>query len=193
MQGDILSTYFLSHGDAQHVLLIPGSVEECYSLAMEAFDLAEQFQTPVFVMTRPRPRHEQLDGGPVPLSRRSRSTAGKVLRRRKSSRRHVARFKEFARYRDVDGDGIPYRTLPGLIDTRSPPISRAGPGTRSAATYSETPEDYKANMDRLARKFETARALVPKPVVSQRNGLARRHDRLRLLATSRVEEAAASC
>jgi 2-oxoglutarate ferredoxin oxidoreductase subunit alpha len=169
MQGDITSTYYLSHGDAKHILLLPGSVEECYAMAMEAFDLAERFQTPVFLMT-------DLDLGmniwmadpfPYPETPINR---GKVLRTPSQFEAHLAKFKEFARYRDVDGDGIPYRTLPGFIDLPAAAYFTRGSGHSDRATYTERPEDYRNNMDRLARKHETARRYVPKPAVSAGSG-----------------------
>jgi 2-oxoglutarate ferredoxin oxidoreductase subunit alpha len=169
MQGDITSTYYLSHGDAKHILLLPGSVEECYAMAMEAFDLAERFQTPVFLMT-------DLDLGmniwmadpfPYPETPIDR---GKVLRTPSQFEAHLAKFKEFARYRDVDGDGIPYRTLPGFIDLPAAAYFTRGSGHSDRATYTERPEDYRNNMDRLARKHETARRYVPKPAVSAGSG-----------------------
>ncbi len=169
MQGDILSTYNLSHGDARHILLIPGSVQECYEMAMEAFDLAERFQTPVFVLT-------DLDLGmnnwmtdPFPY-REKPFDRGKVLRTNAEIDEHVKRFGGFARYRDVDGDGIPWRTLPGLTDHPLGSYFTRGSGHTESATYSERPEDYKNNMDRLARKFETAKKWVPRPVVSNGSG-----------------------
>jgi 2-oxoglutarate/2-oxoacid ferredoxin oxidoreductase subunit alpha len=169
MQGDITSTYYLSHGDANHILLLPGSVEECYTMAVEAFNLAERLQTPVFLMTdldlgmnnwmaEPLPYPEE------PLDR------GKVLRTREEFEKHVGKFKEFARYRDVDGDGIPYRTLPGFIDLPAAAYFTRGSGHTERATYTERPDDYKNNMDRLARKFETARKLVPAPILSDGTG-----------------------
>jgi 2-oxoglutarate ferredoxin oxidoreductase subunit alpha len=169
MQGDILSTYFLSHGDAKHILLIPGSVEECYSLAMEAFDLAERLQTPVFLMTDLDLGMNNWMADPFvypekPLDR------GKVIRTEEELKEHIRKFREFARYRDVDGDAIPYRTLPGLIDNPAAAYFTRGSGHSERATYTERPEEYKANMDRLARKFETARRFVPKPVVSNGSG-----------------------
>ncbi len=169
MQGDITSTYYLGHGDAKHILLIPGSVRECYELAMDAFDLAERFQTPVFLMT-------DLDLGmnnwmADPFSYPEKPfDRGKVLRTKEEFEAHVAKFREFARYRDVDGDGIPYRTLPGFIDATAAAYFTRGSGHTDRATYTERGDDYKNNMDRLARKFETAREYVPKPVVSSGNG-----------------------
>src|SRR5215510_1585314 len=165
MQGDILSTYFLSHGDAKHILLIPGSVEECYSLAMEAFDLAERFQTPVFLMTDLDLGMNNWMANPFPYPEKG-VDRGKVIRTEEELKEHIARFREFARYRDVDGDGIGYRTLPGMIDNPAAPYFCRGSGHSERATYTEKPEDYKNNMDRLARKFETARGFVPRPVLS---------------------------
>jgi 2-oxoglutarate ferredoxin oxidoreductase subunit alpha len=169
MQGDILSTYFLSHGDAKHLLLIPGSVEECYSLAQEAFDLAERFQTPVFLMT-------DLDLGmnnwmtePFPYPEKG-VDRGKVIRSEEDLKEHIRKFKEFARYRDVDGDGVPYRTLPGTIDNPAATYFTRGSGHSERATYTEKPEDYRRNMDRLERKFETARKAMPKPIIDGGSG-----------------------
>src|SRR5690348_9840246 len=157
-QGDILSTAFLSHGDTKHILLIPSSVEECYTMAGEAFDLAEQFQTLVFVMS-------DLDLGmnnwmsepfkypEKPINR------GKVL-----GKEDLERLGGFARYKDVDGDAIPYRTLPGTDHPAAAYFTR-GSGHNDRGLYSERPDDYENNMERLNRKFETARSFVPRPEV----------------------------
>src|SRR5882724_6450453 len=157
MQGDVLSCAFLSHGDTKHILLLPSSVEECFSMAMDAFDLTEKFQTPVFVLS-------DLDLGmnnwmahpfqypEKPLNR------GKVL-----DDEDLKRLGSFARYKDVDGDGIPYRTLPGTSHPAGAYFTR-GSGHNEKAQYSERADDYVRNMDRLARKFETARSFVPAPV-----------------------------
>ncbi len=158
MQGDLLSTAYLSHGDTKHVLLLPGSVTECYEFAMEAFDLAEQLQTPVFILS-------DLDLGmnnwmsepfaypEKPLNR------GKVL-----DAEELTKLGGFARYKDVDGDAIPYRTLPGTDHPQAAYFTR-GSGHNDKALYTERPDEYQAIMERLARKFETARQYVPKPVV----------------------------
>lgn len=157
-QGDILSTYLLSHGDTKHIVLLPSSVEECFDYGMEAFNLAERFQTPVFVLS-------DLDLGmniwmadPFPYPEKP-FDRGKVL-----SAQDLERLGGFARYKDVDGDGIPYRTLPGTEHPLAAYFTR-GSGHNEHAEYTERPEDYKNNMDRLARKFETARSYVPAPVV----------------------------
>jgi 2-oxoglutarate ferredoxin oxidoreductase subunit alpha len=169
MQGDILSTYFLSHGDAKHILLIPGSVEECYELAQKAFDLAERFQTPIFLMTDLDLGMNNWMADPLPYPETG-VDRGKVIRTDDELKDHIRKFKEFARYRDVDGDGIPYRTLPGLIDNPAATYFTRGSGHSERATYTERPEDYKAVMDRLERKFETARRATPKPVVENGSG-----------------------
>jgi 2-oxoglutarate ferredoxin oxidoreductase subunit alpha len=91
---------------------------------------------------------------------------GKVLRTQEELERHLAKFREFARYRDVDGDGIPYRTLPGFIDHPAAAFFTRGSGHTERATYTERPDDYQANMDRLARKFENSRRALPQPIVS---------------------------
>ena len=157
MQGDILSTAFLSHGDTKHILLLPASVEECFTMAMDAFDLAEKFQTPVFVlsdldlgmnnwMARPFAYPEK------PLDH------GKVL-----SEDDLNKLGGFARYKDVDGDGIPYRTLPGNVHPSAAYFTR-GSGHNEKGQYSERGDDYARNMERLARKFDTARRFVPASV-----------------------------
>jgi 2-oxoglutarate/2-oxoacid ferredoxin oxidoreductase subunit alpha len=169
MQGDILSTYNLSHGDARHILLIPASVEECYEMAMEAFNVAERFQTPVFVMMDLDLGMNNWMSDPFPYPEKP-FDRGKVLRTNGEIDEHVKRFGAFERYKDVDGDGIPWRTLPGLTDHPLAAYFTRGSGHTERATYSERPDDYQNNMDRLARKFETARKFVPQPVVSNGTG-----------------------
>ena len=155
-QGDLLSTAFLSHGDTKHILLIPSSVEECYSIAMDAFDLAERFQTPIFVMMDLDlgMNNWMSDGFKYPQKPIDR---GKVL-----TADTLKKIGEWGRYKDVDGDGIPYRTIPG---DGMPAFFTRGSGHNVKAQYSERPDDYVDNVDRLARKFETARTHVPTPVV----------------------------
>jgi 2-oxoglutarate ferredoxin oxidoreductase subunit alpha len=157
-QGDILSVAYLSHGDTRHVMLIPGSVKECFDMSVEAFDLAEQLQTPIFVlsdldlgmnnwMTEPFNYPEK------PMQR------GKVL-----SADDLTRLGGFARYKDVDGDGVGYRTLPGTEHPQAAFFTR-GSGHNERALYTERPDEYQQVMERLARKFETARKMVPTPVI----------------------------
>ena len=169
MQGDILPTYYLSHGDARHILLIPASVQECYEMAIEAFDLSERFQTPVFVMMDLDLGMNNWMSDPFPYPEKP-FDRGKVLRTPEELDAHVRKFEGFGRYKDVDGDGIPWRTLPGMIDHPLAAYFTRGSGHTERATYSERPDDYKNNMDRLAKKFETAKRHVPAPVVSNGSG-----------------------
>jgi 2-oxoglutarate ferredoxin oxidoreductase subunit alpha len=156
-QGDIATTALLSHGDTKQLLLIPASVEECFEMAQDAFDLAERFQQLVFVMS-------DLDLGmnmwmSQPFTYPDRVyDRGKVLDAESVKRLGA----EWGRYRDIDGDGIPYRTLPG---TGMPSYFTRGSGHNARGQYSERPDDYQNNVDRLARKFETAKSYVPAPVV----------------------------
>src|SRR5437868_462575 len=153
-QGDLLQAAFLSHGDTKHLMLFPCSVEESYEMAQEAFDLSEHFQTPVFVML-------DLDLGmnnwmseafkypTTPINR------GKLL-----TKETLERLGTWGRYADVDGDGIPYRTIPG---DGMPAYFARGSGHNAKGQYSERPDDYVENMNRLAKKVETARTHVPAP------------------------------
>src|SRR5947209_18447493 len=146
-QGDILSVATLSHGDTKQMMLFPASVQECFTLAIDAFNLAEQFQTPVFVMS-------DLDLGmnnwmsepfkypEAPINR------GKVL-----SKEELDKLGSFARYKDVDGDGVGYRTLPGTEHPAAAYFTR-GSGHNEKPHYSERPDDYQNHLDRLNRKFE---------------------------------------
>jgi len=162
-QGDVLKVALLSHGDTKHILLIPSSVEECFSFAVEAFDLAEEFQTPVFVMSDLDLGMNNWMADPFPYPQKPISR-GKVL-----SAEDVRRLGGFARYRDVDGDGIGYRTLPGTAEPLAGYFTR-GSGHNEKAIYSERPNDYVENMNRLARKFERARGRVPPPVIREGGG-----------------------
>ena len=156
-QADLLSVAFLSHGDTKHVVLLPGSVKECYEFGYSAFDLAERIQTPVFVLSdldlgMNNWMSEPFNYPEKPLDR------GKVL-----TAADLEKLGGFERYKDVDGDGVGYRTLPGTRHPKAAYFTR-GTGHNDAAGYSEKPEDYISGMERLARKFENARALVPGPV-----------------------------
>ena len=159
-QGDILSTAVLSHGDSKHVLLLPGSVAECFEFGMAAFDLTERLQTPIFVLSDLDLGMNNWMSDPFqypekPLDR------GKVL-----TAEDLNRLGEFHRYKDVDGDAIPYRTPPGTDHPKAAYFTR-GSGHNESAKYTERADDYQNLMERLARKFETARTLVPHPVVVQ--------------------------
>ncbi len=160
-QGDVGFAYTLSHGDTKHLVLLPGSVEECYEFGRDAFDYADRFQTPVFVLS-------DLDLGmnlwmtpefkypEKPFDR------GKVL-----SKDELERLSgEWARYADKDGDGVTYRTLPGTDHPNAGFFTR-GSGHDEHARYTESADAYARNMDRLNRKFETARRAVPAPVIDE--------------------------
>ena len=155
-QGDVLSTALLSHGDTQQILLLPGSVEECFSLAVKAFDVAERLQTPVFVLTdldlgMNSWMAEPFDYPDRPIDR------GKVL-----GREDLERMGGFARYADPDGDGIGWRTLPGTEHPKAAYFTR-GTGHDENAAYSERSDVFTRNMDRLSRKFDQAREILPPP------------------------------
>jgi 2-oxoglutarate ferredoxin oxidoreductase subunit alpha len=162
-QGDMWKAYHLSHGDCKHSLLIPGTPRECFEFAAEALDLAERLQTLVFVMMdldlgMNSSMSEPFSPPTKPIDR------GKVL-----STADLERLGEFARYKDIDGDAIPYRTLPGTDHPLAAYFTR-GTGHTEQATYSEKPHHWKANLDRLSRKFDTARKLLPRPVVETAPG-----------------------
>ncbi len=158
-QGDIAMVYFLGHGDTQNVILLPGSVNECFEFGWRAFDLAERLQWPIYVlsdldigmnqwMSKPFEYPDQpVDRGKILWEEDLEKLSGK-----------------WARYKDVDGDGIPYRTVLGNKHPASSWFAR-GTGHNEHAVYSEDGKDYERNMARLSRKFETARSLVPKPVI----------------------------
>jgi 2-oxoglutarate/2-oxoacid ferredoxin oxidoreductase subunit alpha len=160
-QGDLTGTYYLGHGDKQNVILLPGSVQECFEFGWKAFDLAERLQTPVFVlsdldlgmnqwMTKP---FEYPD---VPMDR------GKVLWEADLEKLNGV----WGRYKDVDGDGIPYRTVAGNRHHMAAYFTR-GTGHDENAKYSEEAGNWEANMLRLTRKYDTARSLVPEPVIEK--------------------------
>ena len=161
-QGDILSTAVLSHGDTKHILLIPCSVEECFSMATDAFNLAEQFQTLVFVMSDLDLGMNNWMADPFPYPKTP-IKRGKVL-----SKEDLDKLGGFARYKDVDGDGIGYRTLPGTPHPAAAYFAR-GSGHNEKALYSERADDFENNMERLNRKFETARSFVPRPEITRGN------------------------
>ena len=160
-QADIGFVYTLSHGDTKHIVLLPGSVEECYEFGRDAFDYADRFQTPVFVLSDldlgmnlwMTPEFKYPDR---PFDR------GKVL-----TREDLEKLAgDWGRYRDVDHDGVPYRTLPGTDHAAAGFFTR-GSGHDEQARYTENADMYARNMDRLARKLETARHALPGPIVEE--------------------------
>ncbi len=157
-QGDLLKNALLSHGDTRHPMFIPASPEECFTMSSEAFDFAEKFQTPVFVMTDLDLGMNNWMADPFtypekPLDR------GKVL-----SAEDLDRLGGFARYRDIDGDGVGYRTLPGTNHPTAAYFTR-GSGHNDKAQYTEREDDYVNNVDRLSHKFDVMRRSVPQPYV----------------------------
>jgi 2-oxoglutarate ferredoxin oxidoreductase subunit alpha len=157
-QGDLLTTAILSHGDTRHPMLFPCSPEECFTMSMEAFDFAEKFQTPVFVMTDLDlgMNNWMSDAFPYPEAPINR---GKVL-----TAQDLDRLGGFQRYKDIDGDGVGYRTLPGTKHQQASYFTR-GSGHNEKAQYTEREDDYIHNMDRLSHKFEVMRKHVPEPMV----------------------------
>ena len=164
-QGDVLAAYTLGHGDSHHVCLIPGSMAECFEFGTTALNLAERLQTLVIVlsdldlgmnnwMTAP------FDYPETPIDR------GKVL-----SAEQLNDLRDWGRYKDVDGDGIAYRTIPGTNHPRAAYFTR-GTGHNEYGLYSEKPEDWQNNLARLGRKHETARRITPQPVIDLRPGAA---------------------
>jgi 2-oxoglutarate ferredoxin oxidoreductase subunit alpha len=158
MQGDILSTALLSHGDTQHPMFFPCSPEECFSMSIEAFDFAERFQTPVFVMTDLDLGMNNWTSDPFPYPEKP-INRGKVL-----TAEDLDKLGGFARYKDVDGDGVGYRTLPATNHPAGAYFTR-GSGHNEKAQYTEREDDYIHNMDRLAHKFESMRQHVPPPEI----------------------------
>jgi 2-oxoglutarate ferredoxin oxidoreductase subunit alpha len=164
-QCDLLACAYASHGDTRHVILFPDSPEECFDMAVKAFDLAERLQTPVFVLL-------DLDIGMndwmAPDFRWNddyRPDRGKML-----TAEQIAGLEKFQRYFDPDGDGIPYRTLPG-ISPKAAYFTR-GSGHNRYGVYTEDPAEYQDVMDRLTRKFDTAARLVPPAVIEARGAPA---------------------
>jgi 2-oxoglutarate ferredoxin oxidoreductase subunit alpha len=162
-QCDLMLAAYASHGDTRHVLLFPSSPEECFYMAVQSFDLAERLQTPVFVMS-------DLDIGmndwmcpDLKWDDAWQPDRGKVL-----SQEQIEQLDKFHRYFDKDGDGIPYRTLPGTHPKGA--YFTRGSGHTQYGAYTEDSTEYQIVLDRLKRKFDTAKTLVPKAVFDGRNG-----------------------
>ncbi len=168
-QGDITMAYFLGHGDTQHVMLLPGTVQECFEFGWKAFDFAERLQTPILVMI-------DLDMGMNQWMTKEFQYPDKPMDRGKVLwEEDIEKLtQEWGRYLDVDGDGIPYRTIPGNLHPKAAYFAR-GTGHDEYARYSEEPDVWELGMARLKLKFETARSILPEPIISKkansRNGL----------------------
>lgn len=163
-QGDIHAAYYLSHGDTRHVVLFPANPVECFEFGRVAFDLAEELQTLVIVLSdldlgMNQHISEPFEYSDAPFKR------GKVL----SAEDLEERQGSWGRYMDVDGDGVAYRTLPGTKHNMAAYFTR-GTGHNEYGYYSERPDDWEQNLERLKRKFETARQLAPKPIVDDVEG-----------------------
>jgi 2-oxoglutarate ferredoxin oxidoreductase subunit alpha len=158
-QSDLTACAYASHGDTKHVLLFPEDPHECFEHAAAALDLADRLQTPVFVMTDLDIGMNQRLCKPFAWDGARDYDRGKVM-----TAAELEAGKDFGRYKDVDGDGIPWRTLPGTHPTKGSFFTR-GTTRDPYARYSERGPDYIYNMERLLRKFKTAADLVPQPIV----------------------------
>ncbi len=158
-QADILSCAYASHGDTKHVLLFPQDPHECFTHSAAALDLADRLQTPIFVMTDLDIGMNQRLCKPFVWEEGKGYDRGKVM-----TAEELEAGKDFGRYKDVDGDGIPWRTLPGTHPSKGAFFTR-GTTRNPYAMYSERGPDYIYNMERLLRKFKTAADLVPQPIV----------------------------
>ena len=157
-QADVLCAAYASHGDTKHVLLFPEDPTECFEMGAQAFDLADRLQTPVFVMLDLDIGMQDWLTAPFEWDDARRLDRGKVMTAADLEAGH-----EFGRYLDVDGDGVPYRTYPGTHPKRGAFFTR-GTSKDRHARYTEEGPAYVDNMQRLLRKFETAKSLVPAPV-----------------------------
>ncbi len=180
-QGDVLSLYYLSHGDTRHIVLFPSNMQECFDFAYKAFDISERMQQPVFVATDLDLGMNNWMSDPFvypekPLDR------GKVL-----TTEQLKKLSDYGRYKDVDGDGIGYRTLPGIEDAKGAFLTR-GSGRNEYAKYSERPEDYTGQVDRLSRKMETAKKYIPQPILDLADEV-----RIGLIVYGSTEDAMAEC
>lgn len=185
-QADLLSTAYASHGDTRHVMLFPATPTEAFDFAIKAFDLAEMLQTPVIVMS-------DLDLGmndwlsePFKWSDDYKPQRGKVLNREALDKFETK--EKFFRYLDVDGDGIPYRTLPGTHPEKGSFFTR-GSGHDKFGRYTEDAAAYKDNVDRLRRKLDTNMALLPPPIVCKRQEKGSASARAGLIAFGTSDEA----
>jgi len=167
-QADIQLMYYASHGDTRHIILIPHDMKSCFDLARRSFDFAERFQTPVFVMTDLDLGMNLWSSEPLKLEKAP-FDRGKLLTAEQLEQ-WEKQGKRFRRYFDYDGDAVPYRTIPGNPHRKAAYFTR-GSGHDSDARYSEDEKDYQETLDRLRKKFETARKYVPKPIIEMQDGV----------------------
>ena len=163
-QGDLIGAAYASHGDTKHPLLFPASAKECFDFAADALDLADRLQTPVLVLSDLELGMNENLSEPLQWDDARRYDRGKVL-----SAQQLDEVESFGRYLDVDGDGVGYRTLPGTHPDKGAFFTR-GTSRDEYAAYTESPDAYQRNMERLQLKWQTARQLVPKAEVLGRGG-----------------------
>jgi 2-oxoglutarate ferredoxin oxidoreductase subunit alpha len=161
-QSDITLAFYASHGDTKHMLLFPSTPTECFDLTATAFDLAERFQTPVIMMLDLDLGMNEYLTDPLQWDESRQYDRGKVL-----SEADLDTMTQWGRYKDMDGDGIPYRTIPGTHPTKGSYFTR-GSSKDDMARYTESSEEYVKNMERLSKKFNTAKTEVPAPEFYQK-------------------------
>ena len=159
-QSDVLACAYASHGDTKHVLLFPEDPTECFAFSADALDLADRLQTPIFVLSDLDIGMNQRLCAPFDWDDSRQYDRGKVM-----SAEQLEAGADFGRYKDVDGDGIPFRTYPGTHPNKGSFFTR-GTSRDPYARYSERGSDYIYNMERLLQKFDTAKNLVPQPIES---------------------------
>jgi 2-oxoglutarate ferredoxin oxidoreductase subunit alpha len=167
-QGDLTFINFVGHGDTQFIVLLPGTINECFDFGWQAFDLAERMQTPVVVLSDLDLGMNQWMGKPFEYPDRP-MDRGKILWEEDLDQMLERLQGEWGRYLDVDGDGIPYRTVPGNRNPKAAYFAR-GTGHDEYGNYSEEADVWQRNLERLTRKFETAKSYLPEPIVSKMPG-----------------------
>jgi len=182
-QSDIMEAAYASHGDTKHILLFPATPKECFDMTAEAFDLADELQTPIIVMTDLDLGMNDHVSAPLEWDDKREYKRGKVL-----SAEDLEKIERFGRYKDVDNDGIPYRTYPGTHPTKGSYFTR-GTSRDEYAVYTEDGNAYKQNMDRLMKKWETAKSMVPTPELYQEKHAAENGILFFGTSTYSVEEA----
>ena len=166
-QGDLTLSYFLSHGDKDFVIMLPSNINECFEFGWKALDIAEELQTPVIILSDLELGMNVWMADPFNYPDKD-IQRGKVLWEEDLEQFARKMKQEWGRYLDVDGDGIPHRTIPGNMHTSAPYFTR-GTSHDTYAQYSEDPEDWKVNLKRLKKKFLVAKSNVPKPESSKPN------------------------